>query len=267
MIATMDDSSRRLADRYDREARDYRDLWAPILREAGLGLLPELAGERIERVLDVGTGVGTLLTGLRATFPGALVVGVDRSRGMLALAPWGSVRAVMGAEQLGVVAGSMDRVLMVFMLFHLENPVQGLREARRVLRPGGQVGTLTWGGELESQATRVWTECLDAHGALRPDPATETRHDRVDTPEKMKSLLDEAGFDSPRSWEGDLVCTLNTEHLLRLRTSLGSSKPRFDGLGPDARTACLAEARHRMKQFTSEGFVARGKVVYSTGCA
>lgn len=254
-------------DRYDREARDYRDLWAPILRMAAVRLLPELTGGRAERVLDVGTGVGSLLPDLYTAFPGAIVVGVDRSRGMLALAPKGSIRALMDAGQLAVATGSMDRVLMVFMLFHLQDPEAGLQEARRVLRAGGQVGALTWGAELQSQATRIWNESLETHGAPPPDSLAEARHECVDTPKKMETLLGKAGLDSPRSWEGDLVCTLDAEHLLRLRTSLGSSKSRFDSLDTDARTACLAEVSQRMRALTSEGFVARGRVVYSVGCA
>ncbi len=262
-----DDLATRLTDRYDREAHAYRELWAPILRIAALRLLRELTGGRAERVLDVGTGVGALLPDLCGAFPGALVLGADRSHGMLALAPRRLNRAVMDARQLALPPGSVDRVLLVFMLFHLENPGAGLREARRVLRAGGQVGTLTWAGELESKATHIWSECLDAHGAIGPDPATEARHDQVDTPEKLEALLRGAGFTAPRSWEDELVCTLDAEHLLRLRTSLGSSKPRFDSLTPEARAACLADARRRMNLLGPDDFIARGRVVHAVALA
>jgi hypothetical protein len=173
----------------------------------------------------------------------------------------------MDAAQLGVATGSMDRVLMIFMLFHLPSPIDGLREAHRVLRSGGKVGTITWGSDLESHATRVWTECLDAHGAEQVDPATVTRHDRVDTPEKMEALLVESGFGSARSWVDDLVYPIDAGHLLRLRMSLGSAKPRFDSLAPEAQAACLEEARRRLEAMSAEEFVARGSIVYSVGRA
>jgi trans-aconitate methyltransferase len=114
-----------LTERYDREATAYRELWAPVLRVAALKLLPSLSHGKIERALDLGTGVGTLLQDLSHAFPGALVLGVDRSRGMLAHAPTQYGRAAMDAEQLAITSGSMDRVVMVFMLFHLQSPLDG----------------------------------------------------------------------------------------------------------------------------------------------
>jgi hypothetical protein len=83
----------------------------------------------------------------------------------------------------------------------------------------------------------------------------------------METLLRSAGFTSPRSWTGDLVAMIDAEHLLRLRTSMGSVKTRFDSLAPPAREACVAEARTRMRRLVREDFVARGKVVYSVACA
>jgi SAM-dependent methyltransferase len=186
---------------------------------------------------------------------------------MLALAPQQFDRAAMDAGQLGFRSGSMDRVLMNFMLFHLAAPATGLREARRVLCAGGLVGTITWGSELESQATRVWNECLDAHGAQQADPLTLTRHDQVDSPEKITALLVESGFGSANCWVDDLVERIDAEHLLRLRTSLGSAKPRFDSLAPEPQAACLAEARRRMEGMSSGAFVARAKLIYSVARA
>lgn len=261
------DPADELTARYDREAQVYRDDWAPILRNSGQVLLPELRGVGVQSVLDVGAGVGSLLPDLRSAFPGALVVGIDRSRGMLALAPRESSRAVMDATQLGLASASFDRLLMAFMLFHLESPLSGLREARRVLRADGLVGTLTWAGDLESNAIRHWNDCLEQYGAVPNDAAAAARHDAVDTPGKMEALLRSAGFSSPRSWVAELVTTIEPRHLLRLKTRLGSAKRRFDSLAPFAREACLAEARARWSRLASEDHVARVNVVYAVARA
>lgn len=257
------DPTRQLVERYDREAVAYSELWAPVLRVASLKLLPKVASPSVRRVLDVGTGVGTLLPDLAEAFPAAQVIGVDRSKGMLGLAHRHFDRATMDAGQLAIRDGSVDRVLMLFMLFHLSNPATGLCEARRVLRDGGLVGTITWGGELESPATQVWTECLDSHGADAADPAIMSRHDRVDTTEKMDAFLGESGFLDRACWVDELVHRIDAEHLLRLRTSLGSMKPRFDSLSPQAQVSCLSEARRRMKRMPTEAFMARAKLIYA----
>jgi ubiquinone/menaquinone biosynthesis C-methylase UbiE len=250
-----------LTERYDREATLYRELWAPILHVAASEFLRQCASSSARHVLDVGAGVGMLLPELRAAFPVAQVIGIDRSHGMLRLAPAGFARAVMDATRLGIPPASADLVLFAFMLFHLEKPLDGLREAHRVLRPGGRVGTLTWGGDLESKATRIWTECLDAYGAAAIDPEMQTRHDFTDTPEKMASLLHEAGFHDIQARYADLAYTIGPDHLLQLRTRLGSAKPRYDSLDPRAQEACVTDARRRMQELSPGDFVAHGRVV------
>src|SRR6266446_5221571 len=91
----------KLTERYNREAYAYRDLWGPVLRTAGVRLLAELGNTPIHRIVDVGTGVGSLLPDLHSAFPDALLLGVDRAEGMLKLAPREVPLAVMDARQLG----------------------------------------------------------------------------------------------------------------------------------------------------------------------
>ena len=83
----------------------------------------------------MGAGVGALLPDLAQTFPAAFIAAGDRSSGMLRMAPVAAARIQLDAAALAVRDASIDRVLMAFMLFLLDEPVQALREARRVLRP------------------------------------------------------------------------------------------------------------------------------------
>ncbi|MGH2570875.1 MAG: hypothetical protein ACRDGR_06595, partial [bacterium] len=97
--------------------------------------------------------------------------------------------------------------------------------------------------------------------------ATTARHDAVDSPEKVEALLRAAGFGSVRCWSEELVRSIDPEHLIRLKTSMGSTKPRFDSLAPRAQELCIAAARARMERLSPEGFVARARVVYSVARA
>ena len=262
-----DEPTEKLTNRYNREARAYRDLWAPILHVPAGRLIRALQEGSVSLVVDVGSGVGTLLPALREAFPAARVVGVDRSHGMLTLAPSSFPRAVMDATQLAIADDSVDRVVIAFVLFHLEQPADGLKEARRILRPTGRVGTLTWGADLESQALRSWSKCLSDHGAPEPDPAVQTRHEPVNTPLKMEQILVASGFDRSKSWEEELVTRIDLELLLRLKTSMGSEKPRFDALDLPVRKACMVEGRRRLRRLAPEDFLARGSVIFGVGLA
>lgn len=256
---------RKLVERYDAHAAAYEKLWAPTLRLASVHLLRELAGKPVRRLIDIGAGVGAGWADLRAAFPLACIVGLDRSPGMLRMAPPAMARVVADARMLPLSSESVDAALLVFMLFHLNEPIEGLLEARRVLRPGGLVGTVTWGSGLESPAMRIWTQCLDDHGAAPPDPVTEARDDLLNAPEKLSALLRKAGFETTRTWSDDLVTVIGLEHLLELKTRMGSEKARFDSLDEPARQACVARARQRLEGLAPADFVATAQIVYAVG--
>lgn len=257
------DPDQDLIQRYDRDALAYRELWAPLLRRAGGRLLREVAAAGVRRILDVGAGTGALFEEWAATFPNTSIVGIDRSAGMLALAPARMPRALADARQLPIRDGSVDLVAMVFMLFHLPEPAAGLREARRVLRAGGRVATVTWGSDLTSAAHAAWTECLDRHGATPVDPAMSARHESVDTPDKMEALLRATGFASVRAWQEELIQVLNTDDLIGLKTRMGSERPRYDSLAPADQAACVAGARRAIAALGEERIEARGHIVFA----
>jgi SAM-dependent methyltransferase len=84
-------------------------------------------------VLDVGGGHGRLSRLLPGLGLRALLV--DLSPAMLDLAPRPAVRA--DGARLPAADASVDAVAALYTLYHYADPLRPIREARRVLRPGG----------------------------------------------------------------------------------------------------------------------------------
>ncbi len=125
------------------------DLQLLLERPALQVLARSLEIETTDRVLDVGTGTGAMLRELAALpAPPRVAVGIDRSRAMLERVPalpagWELIEGEGAA--LPFEPAGFDRVILSYLL-HLMEPEQRskvLAEARRVLKPGGLVGTVT----------------------------------------------------------------------------------------------------------------------------
>lgn len=84
--------------------------------------------------LEIGVGTG------RFAGPLGVEVGVDPSSPMLPYAQAWGIRAVGGtAEALPFAAGAFDYALVVTTICFVDDPAAMLREARRVLKPGGSL--------------------------------------------------------------------------------------------------------------------------------
>jgi SAM-dependent methyltransferase len=253
-------SGLRIARHYSSEAQAYRDLWAPVLVGLARWLVEELPLAETRRVLDLGCGVGALLPHLDRVAPRALVVGLDRAEGMVALGPRDFPLLVGDAAELPFAAGSFDAVVMAFMLFHLPRPTAGLAEAWRVLRPGGSVGLLTWGTERESRARRQWVEELDAAGA---GEVTEklSWHELVNTPQKVNGELQAAGFTVAVSRVESFVERPTCAEFVSRRTSLGCCGHRWASLEQERQQALLGNACRRLEELTPEDFEEESEVI------
>ena len=163
-------------------------LYDPFTRLAGVGrvhrrLLDQAGLRPGQRVLEIGCGTGNLLLAAKRAQPAAVVVGLDPDLAALARADRKARRRGLAvqldrghAEELPYADDSVDVVLSSFMLHHVpaEQRDAAVREARRVLRPGGALHLLDVGGP--------------------GDPGHRHRFTREHAVEGIPDLLTRAGF-------------------------------------------------------------------------
>jgi SAM-dependent methyltransferase len=146
----------------------------------------------------MGCGTGALAFALeKARSPGRLV-GADLALGMLRRAtlelsqldlPVAVVQ--MDAQALGFPDSSFDVVASSFSLDSFPDPGRALSEARRVLRPGGQLGVCiapSWWWEGDSR----WTWHADLLASLGADLGRPTIG--RGGPNELRSAMETAGF-------------------------------------------------------------------------
>jgi len=176
--------------------RFYDPLVRLTLRERRFkeDLITEAAIRSGQRVLDLGCGTGTLTLMIKERHPGAEVSGVDGAPEILELARRKASRAGLGigwveglASALPYPVGSFDRVLSSLLFHHLrrEDKRKALAEARRVLRPGGELHLADWGKAQNPlmRAAFLLVQALDGF---------ETTADNAEG--ALPGLIQEAGF-------------------------------------------------------------------------
>jgi MPBQ/MSBQ methyltransferase len=119
------------------ETSDHKEACENLV-DALLAFLPGKRG----KVLDVACGLGATTRHLASHLPGASVVGTNISAKQLRTAKGkvpGSAFAQMDAVRLAFQDASFDAVVCVEAAFHFDTRAHFLREACRVLKPGGRL--------------------------------------------------------------------------------------------------------------------------------
>ena len=182
--------------RWSGRAAAYHRSFAQLCAHPAAALLTAAGVPGARRVLDVGTGPGTVAA--LAAARGATVVAVDPEPGMLelaaALVPTAELhRAALPA--LPLAPGSFDAVVANFVLNHVGDPAAALAELRRVTRPGGRVAVTVWPSPPPT-AQHLWADIFDAAAAERPPalPRLEPDKDFERTEKGLTTLLAAAGL-------------------------------------------------------------------------
>ncbi len=141
-----------------------------------------------QRVLEIGCGTGSLTTLVKALHPGVDVVGLDPDPKALDRARRKAERLRVSIEldrgfsdELPYPDASYDRVLSALMFHHLDRDVKvrSLQEIRRVLKAGGSLHLLDFGGSHDGFVGRFFHS---------------SEHLRDNSADTMLALMRDAGF-------------------------------------------------------------------------
>ncbi len=194
-----------------------------------------------DRVLDVGSGTGTLAIAVLQEAPASRVVGIDPSPAYVAHA---RTRAGGGhttfeegdAQRLRFPDGSFDAALALLVVNFIPDRVAAVREMARVTRPGGVVAAAVWDyGDRMEMLRAFWDE------AVAMDPASEPKDERympVCRPGELAALWEAQGLLDVREEPLDIPLTFSSFE--------DFWSPFREGQGPaGAHVASLAEGPRR----------------------
>lgn len=227
-------SFRTSAEAYDRHIGRY----GPALARALINIANVSTGQR---ALDVGCGPGALATELCRLLGTDSIAAIDPSTPFVEACaqrlPGVDVRLAT-AEKLPFPDGSFDVTLSQLVVNFISDPPAGVREMRRVTRPGGTVAAAVWdyGGEM-TILRRFW----DA--AVRLDPVAAASDEGLSmpycTPDELEQLWRDSGLQNPAA--SALVVEAEYRDFDDLWQSLEH------GSGPSTAYASSLSAGHRVK--------------------
>jgi SAM-dependent methyltransferase len=230
------------------------------------------------RVLDVAAGAGDQTLDIAAQVgPQGHVLATDLSPAILALAQDNAARAgfdhvttrVADGEDLGVAAASFDAAVCRLGLMFFPDPLQGLREIHRALRPGGGVCTMVFSRpERNPCLTILMSTALKHAGLPARDPFVPGGLLSLGQPGRIDALFRSAGFHDVATTAFDAVFRLPSvdDYLAFVRSSASPILQILGQLDAASAEAAWSEMRDRLEAFTThEGWEGPNELLLTAG--
>lgn len=168
--------------------------WSRVLAPAFVAFASVKDGDR---VLDVGTGTGSVASTIEAGMPKSQVVAIDPSAAFLAYAQKNAktkrVRFEVGdAQALKMKDASFDKTLSLLVMNFVPDHTKAIAEMRRVTRPSGIVSACVWDYDAGMQMLRFfWDEVVALDPAMEPK---DERHMKLSREGQLAELWRKAGL-------------------------------------------------------------------------
>lgn len=264
-------------ERYDRMAAGYEQWWAPVLAPSAHGLLDRMAGVlgvADAQVIDIGAGTGNLALPALQRWSTLRVTAIDASREMLgALQVMVADRppderdrftgAVAFAADLPYREASFDVAMSSFVLQLVPNRARALREIRRVLRPGGTLGYVTWLTDRTVFAPDRLFDGLLAEFGYDDEPG-DGRSGDVPSATVAVAELRRAGFREAAAEVAELAYAFTVESYIGFLVDF-DEETLFEEMGRAERRRFLARLREGLMALPADALVIRAPVVYASG--
>lgn len=250
----------------------FRHILVGGLSRHSEAVFPALPVREGDRVLDVGCGFGdTAIKLARLVGPAGEVIGIDCCDAFLDIARdeveasgLKNIRLMRGDAEVALPTNQFDFVFARFGTMFFANPVAGLRNMRRSLKPGGRMVHIVW----RNRADNPWLSMAkDVVARFLPEPGEDAQSCgpgpfSMANEETVRGMMKAAGYDQIefRRVDAPVLVGRDVTDAIDFQLAIGPAGEVFREAGAEAEAkrnqiqAALADAINRQK-IAADGIV------------